>query len=154
MGRGITLVVPDNCQQAFFTALVEPHLRSDRDAITGWKGCKLSAGKPASPITRVPKQGLALLLVKHPGERLLEFIRAPFDQAKAAAGYQIGAGRNRQLELGLEMLLIAIAAEGDTHRRKGRVLDIDPGIDPSAITEKRWTSSDPAEALAREAVKP
>ena len=154
MGRGVTLVVPDDRQRALFTAVIDRHLRPDRDAITARNGRKLSTSQSAPPITRVPKQGLALLLAKRAGKRLLEFIRALFDQAKAAAGHQIGAGRDRQLELGLEMLLVAIAAEGDTHRREGRVLDIDPGIDLSAIGGKRRPSWDPAEALAWEAVKP
>ena len=69
-----------------------------------------------APIAQVALERLGLLLVGRRFDRGFKLAHPRFDLRQAGRGDIIGAGRDRQLELGFEMFFIAFAAERYTHR--------------------------------------
>jgi hypothetical protein len=97
-------------------ALVNCHTGTDRHDRAIGNRCKLGAGQATAPVARVAQHRLAFVFRKLGQELRFQVRVTSLDQPEAASGNEIGPGRDRQLELGFEMLLVPFTAKGDAHR--------------------------------------
>jgi len=105
----------DDLQRLRLAAPVDADARADGDLGPVGDRSDLGAGQLVPPVAGVAQHLLAFFLAKLAFKLRFERVVPLLDQRVAALRHQVRPGRDRQLELGLEMLLIALAAEGDAH---------------------------------------
>ncbi len=112
---GLGLVVADDVDRARLAAQREHHARSERDLARRRRRRGLRGGEPGTPIAQRAQMLGAITLGHRRGLDGFELGDLGLDRGEAARRHQIGAARQRQLELGLLMLFVALATERYAH---------------------------------------
>ena len=97
-----------------------PYYNAELDDLRPRCRPKLGRNLPGVPVTQVSFDGFDPRLVSSAAKLFLKFQHSLANQRQAARGDKVGAGRDRQLKLGLEVLLVAFPAERYTHASADR----------------------------------
>src|SRR3954447_2802289 len=111
----IALVVADDLDGPGLAVALVGDPSANRDALARRRRGHLGARLAGTPVAQVAHHRLALLFRKWIRQVGLEFGDTGLDKQEPARCYEVGAGWDGQLELGLEMLLVTLATEGDAH---------------------------------------
>ena len=111
------LVMANQVENIWPAIAHERNARSERNLSPISKRSEFRACKPLAPVAGVAKNRLAILFGQRAFQASFQLLVACPDQLKTARRDQVRPRRDRQLEPRLEMLLIALPAEGNAHDR-------------------------------------